>query len=436
MHANRCYVKLAWIGLLAGLGLAALPGPARAELVAPTTSEALLAVAPDGSPRVAYLSGRDVVVGRRTAEGWRFARAGQVPGTRPVLAGLAVDKRGRTSLLAEASNGSWLALASSGRKLRVVARPRKGASFGPAGLTLDARDRPALAYALRLTSAKTYLRLVTTDAHGRLHTRGITKGGFPASAFVPGAAPVLVRRRLHVVEAYTDAAIDWGPKAGGGWEGQFLFASRDGTPAGRVAATASSSGLWSAWTEMTAETLGVLLNLSAETQSTATALEHGILVSLLVDHGNAQVGAYDWALLGDTPVYAGVLADTNGPFAELDGRLDGYVRTRDGRYQVLLSTPSGLEWFESPTRPSISVSIAADASGLVQGHVEGASAGAVQVYRETATGRTAVGVAELAGDGTFTFQDTAPTSPTLYRAVYVNAATSMPFAALLRTPVG
>src|SRR3954449_4291094 len=94
MHANRCYVKLAWIGLLTGLGLAALPGPARAELVAPTASEALLAVAPDGSPRVAYASGRDVVVGRRTAAGWRFASAGRGPGPRPGLAGPAGAGRG------------------------------------------------------------------------------------------------------------------------------------------------------------------------------------------------------------------------------------------------------------------------------------------------------------------------------------------------------
>lgn len=436
MHANRCYVKLAWIGLGALVALLALPTRARAELVAPTTSDALLAVAPDGSPRVTYTSGRDVVVGRRTTAGWRFTRVGKVPGTRPVLAGLVVDGRARTSVLVEAENGRWLALAGSGGKLRVVARPFKGASFGPAGLTLDAAGRPAFAYALQKASGKTWLRLVTTDARGRLHTHGITKGGFPASAFVPGAAPVLVGRRLHVVETYTDAAIDWGPKAKGGWEGQYLFASRDGTPAGRVAAAVSSAGLWSAWTEMTAETLSVLITLSADTQQTVAALDHGILVSLLADGGNAEVGAYDWAMLDDTPVYAGMLADVNGPFAELDGRLDGYLRTSSGGRQILLTTPSGLEWFQSPTRPAIRVSIAADATGLVQGRVDGAAGGTVQVYRETTSGRSELGVAEVAADGTFSFQDGAPASPTLYRAVYVDAATGIPYAALLRTPVG
>src|SRR4051812_13428636 len=99
MHENRCYVKSAWIGLVGALALLALPAPSRAELVAPTQSDALLAVAPDGSPRVVFSSGRDIVVGRRTSAGWRFVKAGQVPGTRPVLAGLVVDGHGRTSVL-------------------------------------------------------------------------------------------------------------------------------------------------------------------------------------------------------------------------------------------------------------------------------------------------------------------------------------------------
>jgi len=120
MHENHRYVKLAWKGLAAAAAALALPGLCRAEIVAPTQSEALLAAAPDGSPRVAFTSGRDVVVARRTAAGWKFARAGKVPGTSPVLAGLVVDRRGRTSVLVGARNGSWLALASRGGKLRVV----------------------------------------------------------------------------------------------------------------------------------------------------------------------------------------------------------------------------------------------------------------------------------------------------------------------------
>jgi len=433
MHGNRRYVKLAWIGLVTAL---TLPAPAGAEIVTPTTSPALLAVAPDGSPRVAFLSGRDVVVARRTSGGWKFTGVGRVPGAKAVLSGLVADRAGRVSVLVQAENGSWLALARRGGKLRVVARPKKGASFGPAGLTLDAAGRPAFAYALRLSSAKTWLRLVTNDARGRLRVHGITKGGFPSSTFVPGAAPVLVRRRLHVVETYTAAAIDWGPKAGGGWEGQYLFASRIGSPAGRVGAAATGATLWSAWTEMTDETIGVLLTLSAGTQETTTAVEHGIFVSLLLATGRPEVGAYDWTTLGETPVYAGVLADTAGPFAELDGRLEGYAAAPGGKRQLLLSTASGLEWFEAPARPSIRVSLTADAAGLVQGRVDGGAGGVVQIYRETAAGRTGVGTVELAADGSFSLQDAPPASPTLYRAVYVDAPTNIPYASLLRTAVG
>jgi hypothetical protein len=438
VHGNRCYVKLAWIWLGIGLAVLALPGRARAERVPLTPTEPVLAVAPDGTPYVSEVFARDVFVSRRSNGAWTTTRILRLPSSRAHIAGLVVNPKGVWSVLAEADNGSWLALAGRGRKLRVVARPRTGASFGPAGLTLDAHGRPAFAYALRLSSAKTWLRLVTTDARGRLHTHGITKGGFPSSAFVAGAAPVLVRGRLHVVETYTAAAIDWGPKAGGGWEGQFLFVSRAGTPAGRVAAAVSSAGLWSAWTEETADTLSVLLTLSAETQTTATALEHGIFVSLLVDGGNAEVGAYDWATLGDTPVFAGVLADANGPFAELDGRLDGYAGTPAGGRQLLLSTPSGLEWFESPTRPAIGVTATVDDSGTIQGRVDGATGGFVDIYRETGGGRTPAGRAEVASDGTFSFRDIPPLSPAafLYRAVYVEPATGIPYASLLRTPLG
>jgi hypothetical protein len=433
MHRNRRYVKLAWIGLLAALSL---PSLARAEIVAPTRGPALLAVAPDGSPRVAFLSGRDLVLARRAAGGWTFTRLGRVPGTRPVLAGLVVDGRGRSSVLVEPESGAWLALARPGAKLRVVARPRKGASFGSAGLTLDRSGRPAFAYVLRLANAKTWLRLVTLDARGRLHVHGITKGGFPASAQVPGAAPVLVGGRLHVVETFTSAAIDWHPKHGGGWEGQFLFASRDGTPAGRVGAVADGTNLWSSWTQVYGDAITVLLTLSAQTQETGIVVDHGIFVSLLLDGGRPEVGAYDWAELNDTFVYAGVLADTGGPFSELDGRLVGYAAASGGKRQLLLETANGLEWFEAPARPSIRVSLSADSSGHLTGRVDGGSGGVVQLYRETGSTRTSLANVELAADGTFSYDDAAPTTPTLYRAVYVDQATNIPYASLLRTPVG
>ena len=435
MHANGRYVKLALIALAAAL---ALPGPGQAEIVTPTQSQALLAVAKDGTPRVAFFSGSDVVVGRRGAAGWTFARAGRAPGTSPVLAGLLADGRGRSSVLVEDEHGSWLALASRGGPLRVVFRPKKVDSVGPAGLTLDAVGRPAFAYALQVPSGKTWLRLVTTDARGRLQTHGITKGGFPESLLVPGAAPVLFHGRLHVVETFTNQAIDWGPKRGGGWEGQCLFASRLGSPAGPVGAAVSGGTLWAAWTEMTTESLSVLLTFSAATQDTIIAVDHGIFTSLFVASGRPELGAYDWVEpVEGSFVYAGVLADADGPFAELDGRLEGYTKALGGGRQLLLSTASGLEWFQTPGRPAARVLLTVDPSGHVSGRVTGASGGVVQVYREPGNAqRQLVATAEMAPDGSFATQVTAPASPTFYRAVYVDPVTAVPYASLLRAPVG
>jgi hypothetical protein len=430
MHENLRYVKLAWIGLLAALALAS---PAQAEIVAPTVDRGLLAVAPDGTPRVAFVSGRQLVLARRGTDRWTFAGVGHLPAGKPVLAGLVVDRRARASVMVEAENGAWLALASAGKKLHVVVRPRKGATLGPAGLTLDAAGRPAFAYALRLSSAKSWLRLVTVDARGKLHTHGITKGGFPSSVIAPGAAPVLVGRTLHVVETYTSAAIDWGPKRRGGWEGQFIFGSIRGTPQGRVGATFLAPTLWSAWTQVTPElgSIDVVLTASAATQE-SYFLTHGIFVSLLLASGQPEVGAYDWVELGDAFSYVGVLADVGGAFSELDGRLEGYLATPNGGRQLLLSTASGLEWFQTPARPAIRVVLTDDLSG----HVAGATGGVVDLYRESPAGRTLFGRAELAPDGSFAFSDPERTASTVYRAVYVDFATNVPYAALLRPPTG
>ena len=436
MHGNMRYVKLAWIGLaLAVTGL--LPARAEGEIVASTAAPGFLATAPDGTPRVSYIAGRTVNIARRAGGRWSSRRGGRVPAGKAFVAGLVVDRKGRSSVLVQAENGSWLALGRSGGPVRVVARPRKGASFGPAGLTLDSAGRPAFAYALRLGSGKTFLRLVTSDVRGRLRTTGITKAGFPASGLAPGAAPVLVRGRLHVVETFTSGAIDWQPQRKGTWVGQFLFSSPLGSPTGRVAAAAAGGTLWSAWTQLSSETISVFLSESAATQDTNVILEHGIFVSLFLSAGRPELGAYDWVQIGDWFTYAGVVADDSGPVAELDGRLDGYAVTRDGHRQILLSSANRLEWFETPSRPSVKVSLTADGSGNISGRVDGAAGGTVQVYRETPTSpRTLVATVPLAADGSFAAVDAPPTSLTLYRAVYVDAATGVPYAALLRTPVG
>jgi hypothetical protein len=436
MHGNTRYVKLAWIWLTAALA-AFLPSAVAAEMVAPTEAQGALAVARDGSARVAYVSGRDVVVARRQArDRWSFTGLRTLPAGRAHIAGLVIDARGRPSVLAAADNGSWLALAPSGRKLRVVARARQGASLGSAGLTLDRAGRPAVAYAERLSTSKTYLRLVRTDTRGRLRTTPITKGGFPSSGRAPSAMPVLVQGTVHVVETYGSSAIDWRPQPKGGWSGQFLYSSRTGLLTGRIGAVAAGSTLWASWTQADEDTVRVLLAQSSTTQRTSVVLEHGFFVSLLLESGRPELGAYDWVGLNEWFGYASVIADETGPVAELDGRLNGYARTPRGGRQILLSTPSGLEWFETPARPAVKVALNADASGRLTGRVEGVAAGVVELYRDGPNGRTPVGVAELGADGSFAAQDPAPiTSPTFYRAVYVDPATTVPYASLLRTPL-
>ena len=258
-------------------------------------------------------------------------------------------------------------------------------------------------------SGKTFLRLVTFDDRGKLHRHAITQKGFPQSALPPGAAPVLVNGRLHVVETYTSAAIDWGPTAKGGWEGQYLFASQLGSPQGRVGAVYLAPTLWSAWTqvypETTPEDLVVLLSSSSEAQTTLE-LTHGIFVAIASGESTPEVAAYDWVTIADDfPVYAGLVLQAPGGQAwQLDGRLDGFAIARAGARQVLLFREGELQWFRSPgALPGIRLTmLPVDASGQTSGTVTGATGGAVQIYRELPhAARELVATSPVAADGSF-----------------------------------
>jgi hypothetical protein len=441
VHANRRYVKLAWIGLLAALALAS---PAQAEVVAKGVDDGILALAADGTPYVAYTSGGVLYVSTRGQNGsWRQIRLGRLPGVDVTLAGIKVSERPHryVSVLVEDGHGRWVVLAR-GSRIQTLATAAKGSSYGPAGLTLDARGRPAAAFAVQRTSGDTFLRLLTFERGVRPHTRAITRKGFPNSDFPPGAAPVLVRGRLHVVETYTSAAIDWRPKANGDWEGQFLFASRLGTPQGRVGAVFLSSTLWSSWTQVyPSESPGdivVLLTSSADTQVTWT-LTHGIFVGI-AQGGQAgpEVAAFDWVQLADDVfVYAGlVLQGPEGPAWQLDGRLEGFAIGRGGTHQVLLGREGNLEWFRSPgALPPIRLGIALNAEGHLDGTVSGVTTGKVQIYRELPNAsRELVATLPIEPDSSFAMDGLDPTA--LYRAVYLDPTTGIPFGFLPGVPVG
>jgi hypothetical protein len=440
MHGNLRYVKLAWIGLLVGL---LWPSPARAELVTNRADKGVLGVAVDGTPYVAYTVGRDLYVSSRGRSGsWREVRLGRLPGANVTLAGIQVSERPHRyiSVLTEDLEGSWIALAR-GSRIQTVARAAKGSSYGPAGLTLDAHDRPAVAYAVQRTSGKTFLRLITFERGIRPHMRGITREGFPSSDFPPGAAPVLVRGRLHVVETYTSAAIDWGPKKGGGWEGQYLFASRIGSPQGLIGAVFLSSTLWSAWTQLypqeAPDDIVVLLTSSSDTQVTFQ-LTHGIFVSIARGAGGPEIAAYDWVTLADDDyAYAGVVLQGPGGAAwQLDGRLDGFTIGRAGAHQLLLSREGELEWFRSPgSLPPLHLGMALNEQGHLDGTLPGVTSGTVQLYRELPhLPRQLVATLQIQPDGSFSGDGLDPTG--LYRAVYVDPATGIPFSFLQGVPVG
>jgi hypothetical protein len=88
--------------------------------------------------------------------------------------------------------------------------------------------------------------------------------------------------------------------------------------------------------------------------------------------------------------------------------------------------------------PKVRVTAADQANGSVRlsGRVLGYSGGRVTVYRERpGSARSLAGAATPARDGSFTFIDKHPLRPLLYRAVYTQPKTGVPYAALLRTPV-
>jgi hypothetical protein len=134
-----------------------LLGVARAELLPGSqgAQDALLAVSPDGSPRVAFVAADgSLQVAARAVDGtWSAQTLAGLPGSRALVVGLSVAPSGAASLLAEDPAGHWLALAEQqggSWRVRVVARAPAGGLLGFGGLALDAAGRPLIAYAYAL----------------------------------------------------------------------------------------------------------------------------------------------------------------------------------------------------------------------------------------------------------------------------------------------
>ncbi len=230
---------------------------------------------------------------------------------------------------------------------------------------------------------------------------------------------------IRVVETFSQRganAILW-RRQGKRWWGRVLHASALGSAALPVYAAAAADGVYLAWT-IPYPTVGQssLVLSSHVDRSRSTVLNpNAFAAGLVLGPAGPEVAANE-------PVQglvAGIV--TGGAQAELDGRVLGYTATPSGGRQLLLARPDGLEWFELPAAPSIQIVVDAESW-----RVQGATGGTVTIYEESAgVARRAVLEAPVAADGAFAFS--LPIVPgALYRAVWVDPATGVPYARLLQ----
>ncbi len=427
---------------LAAVAALALALAASAQAQGPAIAGArqgALALAQGTSPRIADVDGDRIGYFEPGASGWRGGAVVRLPSSNGRIAGFEVGRSSAPYVLAEDRGGRWLLLAlrnASGWKSVRIARPSGAARLGRAGLALDARGRPVVAYAVRYPSQKTYLRLAD-GLTGR--SRPVTTKGFPPSVVAPAAAPVLLANgRTAVVEAYAargTATLLW-RQVEGAWWGRFLHAAALGVPIGPVFALASGTGVVAAWS--------VFYPTLGQTELFLSRLTDRARARILVDEAQASALALgpEGAEVGANVVVGGLIAglvtSEDGLTVELDGAVLGLEVGRDGSRQLLLARGDGLYVYRTTTRPSTHVTLSAARSGAqvsLSGRLD-APSGSVQVYRERpGVGRVLVASVSAAPDGSFTAVDEPGPDPAYYRAVYDEPLSGVPYAALTRTAV-
>jgi len=438
----------------AGLVVAAalvLAGGASAQLIAPHVQDGELAVAPNGTPFVAYVHASRLRIASRAANGrWQTREAGPVANGAALVA-FAAGKAGPVAVLLGPDERS-LVLIRGQRRSQLAAALPPGVTLGWPGLALDARGLPVIAYTRwRQSTHESVLVLARIDNHGRLSLRNVTSGGFPSSFVAPPAAPIVVGGHVRVIESYgLDGAvgtIEWHPRRHG-WAGQYIDGGIGDYPVGPLlAATGAGGTVYAAWTQALLGTgdLPVTLAVHGRSIQSDFVLNRALTTGLAVTAAGAEVAADEWVsagelgLPGTAVAWAGTVVG-HGRTIELDGWLADIASAPRGARDLLLAGPGGLFWFRAPRPPQIRLTLDAVASGtgsvVVTGKVRGGAGGTVTVYRERpGTPRENAGNARLTPDGSFSLVDRPQARPLLYRAVYVDAATGIPYAALLRRPV-
>jgi hypothetical protein len=443
--------------LLVGALSLVLAGSASAEVVAPGVQDGQLTMTRAGRPVVAYVRGTSLNIATRIgANRWRTTRPASVARGSTVAA-LEAGAAGTVAVVLSADARRLLLVRQAGPGWAVTqlgGRLPAGTSLGWPGLALDQKGLTAIAYTRwSRETHKSTLLVSRLDRSGRVRTQQITHEGFPKSHVAPPAAPVFTRGALHVIETYgyegAVGTIEWGPRAQRrGWSGQFLDSGIGDFPVGPLLTAVGPAGtVYAAWTEALLGTgeYPVLLAANGRTIESDMVLTRAVTTSLAASASGVVVGANEWVaaaqlgLASGAVTWAGTVASRTTK-TELDGWLAGLASSGRGSRELLLAQPRGLNWFRTPTGTAVRVRLTAagqaDRSVRLSGRVLGYAGGRVSVYRERpGATRSLAGTATPARDGSFTFTDKHPLRPLLYRAVYAQPKTGVPYAALLRTPV-
>jgi len=429
-------------------------GGASAEVVARGVHDGLLALDAKGTPSAAWVHNSTLFLATRDGTGrWGRTATATVPAGSSVMA-FEIGAAGPVLLAQSGDDRTMVLVRRRSIGWETIRIAKVGALFrlGWPGLALDRRGQPVISYTRwNGPTLKSRLLIARVDAKGRISTRRITHEGFPKSLVPPPSAPVLFGDVAHAVESYgyrtVVGTIEWFPSKQT-WIGQVLDAGIGDYPVGPVFAGLSPSGIMhAAWTEsmlsFDTEAAPVTLVDRHRFASSAFVLDRALTSALALPSTGPEVAAnqwiseYDLGSTGDAELWAGTVVRGRSK-VELDGWVSGYAVAPRGGRDLLLGGPAGLRWFHLPRRMTEKVTIEASDDGdsvLLEGQVAGVASGMVTIYRERpGESRTAIGHAPING-GEYSFRDTPTKRPLVYRAVYTDATTGVPYGALLRKPI-